>query len=216
MGVVEAAGKLFNFLAAQDTTFTRHLQPGLSRAEIHALVDPLGVVLPEEAMQFYEHYSLPKGYQYIPKYPDGRGQPTFYGIYWMLGLEDAIEPNQLNWFRGNYVVEDEFYPGEHEGVAGWVPFLQEDASFYLLDTFHASNSLCPVISMPKAFGPEIAFASMTAMFETMYDWVNEGVLAVEEGHVVGDYDGDSVKVGQVAFRHNPGIASWERRAAGTE
>ena len=56
---------------------------------------------------------------------------------------------------------------------------------------------------------------MTAMFETMYDWVNEGVLAVEEGHIAGSYSGDRVKVGQVAVRHNSGIESWERMAAGT-
>ena len=207
MSVIEAAGKLFDFLAARDTTFTQHLQPGLSRTDIHALVDPLGVVLPEEALQFYEHYSLPKGYQYIPKYPNGMGQPTFYGIYWMLSLEDAVEDYK------KWVMMEEYQ--EYEGSRGWLPFLQEDSYYYLLDTAFDSQSLCPVISLPEAFDPEPEFVSMTAMFETMYDWVNEGVLAVEEGHIAGSYSGDRVKVGQVAVRHNSGIESWERIAAGT-
>ena len=216
MDVVEAAGRLFDFLAARDTTFTRHLQPGMSRADIHALVEPLGVVLPEEALQFYEHYSLPKGYQYIPKYPDGRGQPSFFGMYWMLGLEDAIEQYQLRGLKELWVAEAESFPGEYEGAASGVLFLQEEGSFYVLDTFHTVNGLCPVIDLPREFWPEVVFVSMAAMFETMYDWVNEGVLAVEEGHVAGDYDGDPIKVGQIAVRHNPGIASWERMAAGTQ
>ena len=208
MSVVESAAKLFDFLAARDTTFTRHLQPGLSRAEIHALVKPTGVVLPEEALQFYEYYSLPRGYQYIPKYPNGMGQPTFYGIYWMLGLEDAAEDYK------KWVTMEEYE--EYEGSRGWLPFLQEDAYYYLLDTAFSSQNLCPVLSLPEAFEPEPAFVSMAAMFETMYDWVNENALAVEEGHLAGAYAGDPVKVGQIAVRHNPGIARWECMAAGTK
>ncbi len=214
MNVVKAAGRLFDFLAARDTTFTRHLQPGLSRADIHALVDSLGVVLPEETLQFYAHYSLPKGYQYIPKYPNGLGQPSFFGIYWMLGLEDAIDKYRSRNYSEIFTAENEFISGENEGSSGWFPFLEVHGDTYLLNTFHAAGGLCPIIHVFRDSGPEPEFTSMTAMFETMYDWVNEGVLAVEEGHVAGDYDGDSVKVGQIAVRHNPGIASWERMAAG--
>ncbi len=216
MSVVEAAGKLFEFLAARDTSFTRHLRPGLSRVEIHALVDPLGVVLPEEALQFYEHYSLPKGYQYIPKHPNGLGQPSFFGIYWMLGLEDAIDKYRSRNYSEIFTAADEFIPGENEGSSGWFPFLESNGDTYLLDTFHETGNLCPIIHVFRDSGPESEFVSMTAMFETMYDWANEDVLAVEEGHMVGDYDGDSIKVGQIAVRHNPGIASWERMAAGEE
>lgn len=216
MNVVEAAGRLFDFLAAQDTTFTRHLQPGLSRADIHALVDPLGVVLPEEALQFYEHYSLPKGYQYIPKCPNGRGQPSFFGMYWMLGLEDAIDKYRSRNYSEIFTAADEFISGENEGSRGWFPFLEAHGDTYLLDTFHETGGPCPIIHVFRDSGPEPEFVSMAAMFETMYDWVNEGALAVEEGHVAGDYEGDPIKVGQIAVRHNPGIASWERMAAGAE
>jgi len=212
MSVVEAAGKLFDFLAARDATFTQHLQPGLSRAEIQALVDPLGIVLPEEALQFYEHYSLPKGYQHIPKYPNGMGQPTFYGLYWMLGLEDAIEQYYFRDYSASYTAEDEFFPGEHHGSGAWFLFLEDDASLYLLDTFHEVNSLCPVISVHREYGPEPEFLSMSAMFETMYDWVNESALAVKEGHVDMNHN---TTVGQIAIRHNPEIARWKCMAAGT-
>jgi hypothetical protein len=208
IGIVEAATRLFDLLAAHDTTFTRHLLPGLSRAEIQALVDPLGVVLSEEAIQFYERYSLPKGYQY------GTDQPHFFGIYWMLGLEDAVEQYQFNEYSDYFSAENESFPGENEGSGGWFPFLQEDANFYLLDTFHTANGLCPIIQVPEAGGPEPKFVSMTAMFETMYDWIKEAALAVEDGHLVGNYEGDRVTVGQIAERHNPGVASWKRDASG--
>ncbi len=208
MSVVQSATKLFDLLATYDTAFTRHLRPGLSRAEIQALVGSLGVVLPEEALQFYEHFTLPKGYQYGPD------QPHFFGIYWMLGLEDAIEQYRVNEYSVNFTAESEFIPGENEGSSGWFPFLEEDAYFYLLDTSHAVNGLCPIIHVPEAGGPEPQFVSMAAMFETMYDWIKEGVLAVEEGHLVGAYEGDPVSVGQIAERHNPGIASWRRKASG--
>lgn len=208
MGVMEAADKLFDLLAAHDMTFTRHLLPGLTRAKIHALVGPLGVVLPEEAIQFYERYSLPKGYQYETD------QPHFFSIYWMLGLEDAVEQYQFNEYSDYFSAENESFPGENEGSGGRLPFLQEDANFYLLDTFHTANGLCPIIHVPEAGGPEREFVSMTAMFETMYDWVTEGALAVREGHLIGKHEGDQVTVGQIAERHNPGIAPWKSNALG--
>ena len=97
---------------------------------------------------------------------------------------------------------------------GWFPFLEAGGDFYLLDTTHAGDSLCPVIGKLRDGGPQPEFVSMTAMFETMYDWVTEGVLTVKDGHLLGDYEGDPVKVGHIAAWYNPGISSWQRMASG--
>ena len=46
------------------------------------------------------------------------------------------------------------------------------------------------------------------MFDTMYAWVQEGALAVEDGHVAGDYDGDQALVAQIASRYNSSMERW--------
>lgn len=118
MGVVESASRLFQMLASRDATFTKYLKPGLPENEIADIIAPTGVQLPTEAVAFYRHFNLPKGYQY------SADQPTFFGIYWLLGLEDATEQHAIR--------RSIDYFDERE--SSWFPVLQEDANFYLLDS----------------------------------------------------------------------------------
>jgi hypothetical protein len=193
MAVVESASRLFNLLASRDTTFTKYLKPGLSEIAIRHITAPTGVELPGEAVEFYSHFSLPKGYQY------NSDQPTFFGIYCLLSLEDAVDQYEIR--RSNYYYE--------ERESGWFPLLQEDANSYMLDTEHTTGTTCPIIVMSGYYEPEVIFISLEAMFDTLYYWVQEGVLEVESGHVVGDYEGDPVRVAEIAARINPGVQHWK-------
>jgi hypothetical protein len=196
MGVVQSASRLFEFLSLRDTTFTKYLKPGLSENEIRNLIEPIGIELPREVVVFYSHFNLPSGYQYSPDHP------TFFGIYWLLSLEDAVEQYEIR--RSNDYCE--------ERESGWFPVLQDDANFYLLDTVNTTGGICPVTDLSEYdIDPEITFASLEAMFDTMYYWAQEGVLEIEDGHIVGDYEGDPVRVAQIAAKINPGVQRWEAR-----
>jgi hypothetical protein len=193
MGVIESASRLLDLLASSDTTFTKCLKPGLSENEIRHIIEPIGVEPPGEVVAFYSHFNLPAGYQYSPD------QPTFFGIYWLLSLEDAVEQYKIR-------CSSEYF---EEQVSGWLPLLQEDANFYLLDTAHRTGDTCPIIYLPEYDGPEVTFVSLEAMFDTLYYWVQDGVLEIESGHVAGDYEGDPVGVARIAARINPGVERWE-------
>ena len=55
--------------------------------------------------------------------------------------------------------------------------------------------------------------SLTAMFDTFYHWLHEGVLEIESGHVVGEYEGDPKRVAEIAVEHNPGVVYWSSQLA---
>ena len=198
MSVVESATRLFELLAARDDTFTRHLRPGLSEDRIRELVAPTGVELPREAVEFYGRFDLPRGYQH------SADQPTLYGIYWLLGLEDAVEAYAARKRDGSYRSAEEVLAGSE----GWFPLLQEDANFFMLNTAHAEGGSCAVLNVSEYADVRTAFVSMQAMFDTLYHWVVEGALPVEAGHVAGDYEGNPVRVAEIAARFNPGVGLW--------
>lgn len=199
MGVIEAATRLFDLLASRDDTFTKYLIPGLPKEEIARLVAPTGVQLPEEAVEFYSRFNLPKEYAY------SQDQPWFYGIHWMLGLEDAV--NEI--LNSRRELWEEFFPVEqYPDSLGWFPLLQEDANLYVLDTVNAVSGRCPVLHFSEYDDPHPAFVSLEAMFDTLYHWVHEDVLGVEHGGVAGSYKGDLRRVVEIANRVNPGIGYW--------
>jgi hypothetical protein len=195
MGVVESASRLFNLLASHDTTFTKYLKPGLVKNQIDSLMSPTGIALSAEAITFYSHYDLPQGYQY------NSDQPTFFGIFWLLSLEDALREYELR-RSSDYFRQQE---------SGWFPLLQEDPNFYYLDTARTSGDICPIIGGSEYIEPDVVFISLEAMFDTMYAWIEEGVLEIEAGHVAGDYTGDPERVAEIAARFNPGVECWRTR-----
>lgn len=198
MGVVESASRLFDLLASRDDTFTRHLRPGLAEDRIRQIVAPAGVELSREAIEFYGRFSLPSGYQY------SEDQPTLYGMYWLLSLEDAVEEYGARKRDASHQTPEEVLAGS----AGWFPLLQEDANFFMLNTSHADEGSCAILNVSEYADVRTAFVSMEAMFDTLYHWVAEGALPVEAGHVAGDYEGDPVRVAEIAARFNPGVGLW--------
>lgn len=151
-------------------------------------------------MAFYNRFNLPKGYAY------NEDQPRFYGIYWLLGLEDAVD-EILNSRRELWA---EFFPAEEfPGSSGWLPLLKEDSNLYVLDTANAADGRCPVLDFNEYDWPKPAFVSLEAMFDTLYHWANEGVLGIENGGVVGYYEGDPMRVVEIANRINPGLECWD-------
>jgi hypothetical protein len=195
LGVVESASRLFELLASKDDTFTRHLRPGLAEDRIREIVVPTGVELPREAIEFYGRFSLPSGYQH------SEDQPTLYGMYWLLGLEDAVEEYGAR-------KRDESPEKVLAGSAGWFPLLQEDANFFMLNTAHVDGGACAILTVSEYADVRTAFVSMEAMFDTLYHWVVEDALPVEAGHVAGDYEGDPLRVAEIAARFNPGVGLW--------
>jgi hypothetical protein len=201
VSVVESATRLFDLLAERDDTFTRYLRPGLPEDRIREILAPTGVELPREAVDFYGRFSLPSGYQHSDD------QPTLYGIYWLLGLEDAAEQYVAHKRDGSFSSPEQVAAGS----AGWFPLLQEDANFYMLNTARADGDACAILTVSEYADVRTAFVSMEAMFDTLYHWVREGALRVEAGHVAGDYEGDPVRVAEIAARFNPGVGLWVLR-----
>ena len=198
MGVVEAASRLFGLLAEKDDTFTRHLRPGMPEDEIRRLVMPAGVELPREVIDFYSRFSLPPGYHHA------EGQPTLYGIYSLLSLDDGVEQYCAQKREGRYQSPE----AVQAGSGGWFPLLQEEANFYMLNTAHTDGGSCAILKVAEYADIRTAFVSMEAMFDTLYHWVLEGALPVEAGHVAGDYEGDHLRVAEIAARFNPGLGLW--------
>lgn len=195
MSVAESASRLFDLLASQDTAFTRHLQPELPDERIQEIIAPVTVSLPAKVLDFHRHFNLPKGYAYGPD------QPTFYGIYWLLGLEDAVA----------FWLERRSYDFLEEREHDWFPVLQEDGNAYLVDTVADPQGSHRIVKVFHACPLEVEFISLTAMFDAFYRWLHDGVLKIEDGHVAGDYDGDPQRVAQIAARLNPGVETWRSR-----
>ena len=200
MGIIESAIRLFDLLSSRDRAFTKYLLPGLSKVEIENITAPLTIKLPLEVVDFYSQSNLPEGYSYLPE------QATFYGIYWLAGLKDAVKLWQFR--RSLDFLEER----EHD----WFPFLQEDGNGYLVDTVADSEGNHNIISVFHALEAEVVFLNLTAMFDTFYHWLDEGVLPINSGHVAGDYEGDPKQVAQIAVKHNPGIEHWITRLNATE
>jgi hypothetical protein len=116
----------------------------------------------------------------------------------MLGLDDAVKEYMLR-RKSEYFTENE---------RGWFPFLQEDPNFYYLDTEIIAGNVCPIIGGSEYIKPEPVFISLQALFDTLYEWVSEGELRIEDGHIEGEYKGDPVKIAKIAARINPGIERW--------
>lgn len=202
MGVIEAASRLFELLRQTDDTFVRHLRTGLPEPVIAQILKPTGVTLPREAMGFYGHFSLPPGYQF------GEDEEiALYDIYSLLALEDAARE-----YRGMQKIDELMRDMVDADVfvdrAGWFPLLQMDSNFYVLDTLRAANGICPVLDADEYEDGDVAFVSLEAFFDTLYHWVREGVLPIEEGHVAGAHEGNPDRVAEIARRFNPGVSRW--------
>lgn len=192
MSIIESATRLFDLLASRSDAFTKHLQPGLSREQIALITSPIGYALPQEIIDFYSRFNLPQGYS------DGPDSPAFYGIYWLAGLEDAVQ----EWkFRHSLGIYD-----EHELKR--FPFLIEDDNRYLVDLVPDAGGSHRIISEFHACGSRVQFRSLEAMFDTFYDCACEGLVDIESGHIDNYLDVTCERTNEIATRHNPGI--WEQ------
>ena len=198
MGVIESASRLFELLSSRDHTFTKYLTAGLPEQEIERLVEPTGIRLPAETSEFYRQFGV------VKDHASREDQPKFYGGHWLLSLEEAV--NELADWREIWY---QFAPEERDPRdVGWLPFLQEDANLYVLDTVSTVEGRCTVLEFGEYDGPKPAFVSLEAMFDTLYHWVNEGVLKIENGGVAGYFEGDARRVVEIAARINPGLDFW--------
>jgi hypothetical protein len=193
MGVADSAARLFELLAGHGDQFTRYLRPGLSDERIAELTTGAGLPAPPpDVVDFYRHFDVEPGYAYGPD------QPTFYGIYWLLGIEDAVDEWQR---RRSY---DFMNPIEQQ----WFPIIAEGNNQYLVDHLPGPDGAHPIISSFYAMEPAVEFRDLTAMFDTLFAWADSGAVPVVDGHVAGDYDGDPARVREIAARLNPGVAHW--------
>ena len=182
-------------MAAKNPKFTRHLQLGLSREQVAEITASVTLQPPAEVLDFYSYFNFPKRYMY------GADQPSFYDIYPLLGLEDAVESWHFRRTLGFY----------RDYELKWFPFLQMEGKAYLVDCVPSDTGHHQIIDEFIACTTEVKFLSLTAMFNTLYDWVHEGVLSAESGCIAGDYTGDQQRVREIALRHNPGIEHWENK-----
>ncbi|MBU6454619.1 MAG: hypothetical protein KGS72_22810, partial [Cyanobacteria bacterium REEB67] len=124
----------------------------------------------------------------------------------MLGLQQAlIKKHSL----GELAVE---FFDDYEGHHGWLPFLDDGDNCFVLDTAHAigADGACPVLLLFQGGEPEPRFVSLASMFDTMHDWLNEGVLTIDDGHVSSTSKALRARLATVAIRHNPGIEYWQQ------
>ena len=198
MSLVESAGRLFDLMRAGQSRFTPHLLPGLSDVELTGLTSFHRVKLADEVVQFYKHFNLPVDYQY------GQDQPTFYNSFWLLGLQQALlEKHSLGELAA------EFFD-DYAGSDQWLPFLQEDGNYFVLDMAQAADGQCPVLLLFQGCDPEPRFVSLAAMFDTMHDWLAEGVLHIEAGRISATEQAKRSALGAVALKHNAGIEFWQQ------
>ncbi|MGV0593022.1 hypothetical protein [Mycolicibacterium porcinum] len=194
MGVVESATRLFEQLSAAGDEFTRYLRPGLPTERMDELLGQAGLPQPpSDVREFYRAFNLVPGYQYE------LDQPSFYGIYWLLSFEDALE--QWEYRRSNEYADPPWQDA--------FPFLQEDCNAYLVETQADENGNHKVINDFKGEIPEAVFSNLAAMFDTFTEWLSTGALPVGHGHVPGFYEGEQRHVYEVAARLNPGISWWD-------
>ncbi len=200
MGVVESATQLFQQLSASGDGFTRYLRPGLPDARIEELLDQAGLPpLPPEVRAFYCAFDL------VPHYQYGPDQPTFYGIYWLMSFQDALQ----SWVeRRSYDFLEprwrESFPLMQEGG----PLMQKDGSVYLIDTEVNANGDHQVVHDFYCLDPTPEFTSVASMFDTFTAWMACGALPAASGTVPGHYEGDDEMIRTIAARLNPGILRW--------
>jgi hypothetical protein len=193
MGVADSAGRLFEYLSRSGDQFTRYLRPGVPESRIRELTVDAGLPYPPaDVVEFYRNFDVQPGYAYLPD------QPTFYGIYWLLGIEDAV----TEWRdRRSY---DFMEPVEQQ----WFPIVAEGNNCYLVDDLPDVGGHHGVISSFYALEPEREFLTLATLFDTLHEWASTGAVPVVDGHVAGDYDGEPLLVRAIAARLNPGVAHW--------
>ncbi|WP_342314656.1 hypothetical protein LIX17_25765 (plasmid) [Mycobacterium avium subsp. hominissuis] len=192
MSVVESATRLFERLSAAGDEFTRYLLPGVSVKRMDDLLGQAGLPQPpSDIREFYGAFNLVSGYQYGPD------QPRFYGIYWLLSFEDALQ--EWAYRRSNDYAEPPWQDA--------FPLLQDDGNAYLVETQADETGNRRVIDDFLGEIPAPVFLSMTAMFDTFNEWMSSGALP-NGASVPGFYEGDKRHVQDVAVRLNPGIAWW--------
>ena len=148
---------------------------------------------PSDVREFYRAFNLVPGYQYE------LDQPAFYGIYWLLSFEDALE--EWEYRRSNEYADPPWQDA--------FPFLQEDCNAYLVETQADENGNHKEINDFKGEIPEADFSNLAAMFDTFTEWLSTGALPVGHGRVPGFYVGAQQHVYEVAARLNPGISWWD-------
>lgn len=178
--------------------FTRYLRPGLSTERMDDLLGQAGLPQPPaDVREFYGAFDLVRGYQYRPD------QPTFYGIYWLLSFEDAL--NEWDYRRSNDYAEPPWQDA--------FPFLQEDGNGFLVAAQADERGNHRIIDSFLGEIPAATFSNLAAMFDTFTEWLSSGALTVADGRVPGYYDGDARGVYEIAARLNPGITWWTDRLA---
>jgi hypothetical protein len=189
--VVISAAKLF----ARLDGFSGFLKPGLTHEEVAALENFHRVTLPQEVQRFYSAYNLAT--------VTGDDKAFFYGDYWMLGLQQALIKKQM-------VAElaAEFF-GDIAGSGEWLPFMQSENGYYLVDSHNADEAHAPVLFMYSGAEPELRFRGLGAMFSTFEDWLAEGALHVSGGVVESNDRADRKHLATIAVRHNPRVEYWQ-------
>jgi hypothetical protein len=206
MRVVEAATRLFDLMSDAGLEFPRHLTAGLSDDDLRALQTFHRVKLPEEVLDFYANFSLPVYYQQL----DSRS--NFFDGFGMFSLQLAL----LRKYTLNKSIGD-FYQS-YERRDGWLPFLEDRANYFLLDTAFGNlqDGSCPLLFLPHGGDPELRFGSLTSFFDTIHDWLAEDILRVENGRLSLCREAQPQMLAEVALRHNPDLAYWREFGAGVE
>lgn len=182
MSVAASATRLFQILAANGDAFTRYLRPGLPRDQIRRrLTDGDLPLPPEDVVEFYEAFDL------VPHYQDGADQPAFYGIYWLLSFEDAVE---LWRERRSY---DFLETRWREAF----PILQEDANTYIVELEADPQGHHTIVNDFRGDQPRPEFLTLTTMFDTFAAWLTLGALPGGP-NVPGHYEGDRARVADIA------------------
>lgn len=196
MEIQIAASRLFTLMADANLNFTNYLVPGLPKEQVDAILSVLDFTLPTEAREFYENFGFQAHYQYEAS------EPTFFGSYWILNLQEAVDK-----YLESRDFFNEFYL-EYPNRFGWFPFLTDDSCNYYLDTANAESGACPIIQVVHGGEPIVTFSSLTKMFETFYRWLHEEALCIEDGSLQVPYDGNRKLVGLIARTCNPDVELW--------
>ncbi|MBU6454613.1 MAG: SMI1/KNR4 family protein [Cyanobacteria bacterium REEB67] len=199
MRVVDAATRLFDLMSDADVEFPRHLTSGLGDEDLQALQAFHRVKLPAEVLAFYGAFSLPVYYQQLDC------KSNFFDGFGMFSLQLGL----LRKYTLNKSIGD-FYP-LYERRDGWLPFLEDKANYFLLDTAFGNlqDGSCPLLFLPHGGNPELRFRSLTAFFDTMHDWLAEGILHVEDGLLSKSCHARPEQLAEVALLHNSGLTYWQ-------
>jgi hypothetical protein len=193
MSVTASATRLFQILSANSDAFTRYLRPGLPRDAIQRRLSDAGLPLPpDDVLEFYESFDLVHHYHYEPE------QPSFYGIYWLLSFDDAVE---LWLERRSY---DFLEPRWREAF----PILQEDGNAFTVDLVADTAGRHNIVNDFNTDEPHAEFLTLATMFDTFATWMTSGALPGGSANVPGHYEGDWDQVAGIAARLNPGIECW--------